>query len=85
MLVYQHFNREARGDFIQRIVESTKFETGAAEVYTFRTSHVLFLLAVRPEHVERFRRRAESFAVAWRGQIKVQRHTDNAIVPEEYR
>lgn len=79
MLVYQHFNRESREGFIQRMVESMKSGVGAAEVYAFRTSHVLFLLAVRPEHVEHFRQRAERVAVSWRGQIEVQPHADSEV------
>ncbi len=56
VLVYQHFVREERKSFIERIAEEIRVRIGTARLYSFRTSHVVFFLASQGEHAEHFRR-----------------------------
>ena len=51
LVVYQHFIREEREGFIERLTQRLKEETSAtAEVHYLRTPHVVFLLAAQPHH-----------------------------------
>lgn len=52
VLVYQHFPREKRSDFIARMVTRYRLELGVPEVYAFCTPQVVFFLAARQEHVD---------------------------------
>ena len=45
VLIYQHFPRQKRDPFIARTAEDLRLRTGAATVFSYRTPHVLFLLA----------------------------------------
>src|SRR5215210_3136573 len=74
LLVYQHFARERRDAFIERIANKLLSLTNATAIYSFRTPHVVFFLAARPEHEETFHRQAAKTALTWEGQISVQRH-----------
>lgn len=67
LLVYQHFARERRDAFIERIADELRSRTNAAAIYSFRTSHVVFFLAARPEHEEKFRPQFARTAHAWEG------------------
>ena len=59
LLIYQHFPREKREKFIAREGEEIQTQTGAREVYAFKTPRVVFFLAVQPKHSEFFQRRIE--------------------------
>lgn len=75
VLVYQHFVREQRDAFVDRIAYAVRAHTGeGAEVHAFRTPHVVFFLASRPEHQHRLGRLAEEVPSAWGDQIRVSRH-----------
>jgi len=50
LLIYQHFNREKRADFIQRMLETLKQATPGSSVEAFSTQFVVFLMALQPEH-----------------------------------
>lgn len=71
VLVYQHFIREKRDDFIKRLVDSMRLQTGASEVYVFRTPQVLFLLASQPDHVDHFRHQTKLLRDSWEDRIFV--------------
>jgi hypothetical protein len=45
LLIYQHFTRESRGAFVARKVTYLAEHTGAAEIWTISTPHVVFFLA----------------------------------------
>jgi hypothetical protein len=75
LLVYQHFARERREAFVERIADELRSRTNAASIYSFRTPHVVFFLADRPEREETFHRQAARTALVWEGQISVQRHS----------
>jgi hypothetical protein len=75
VLVYQHFTRERREAFIDRIAESIRSHTDdEAAIYSFRTPHVVFFLASRPEHAGQLARRAREVQPVWGDQIHVSRH-----------
>lgn len=74
VLVYQHFVRESRDDFIARIADEMGAQTGADELYSFRTPHVVFFLALQPEHADHFRSQVERVSAIWQEQIRVKRH-----------
>ena len=48
VLVYQHFTRENRDTFLDRICDDLKDCTGATDIEVFRTPHVAFLLLEQP-------------------------------------
>ena len=55
VLIYQHFIREERGRFTARMAEELRRRLNPSTVFTFRTPHVLFLLAAQEQHVLGFR------------------------------
>jgi hypothetical protein len=65
VLVYQHFPREGRESFVQRLAERMRVETGAAGIFSFRTPHVLLLLAAQERHLGAVRRVAEKLDARW--------------------
>lgn len=75
VLVYQHFVRETRESFIERIAKEIHTRTKAARIYSFRTSHVVFFLAAQDRHSEHFSRQAECAAQVWERQIRVLQHS----------
>lgn len=69
VLVYQHFRRERRQAFAERIAADLRSRTGAGFVEAFRTPHVLFLLAAQDHHAEQFSHAAPLVYERWNGQI----------------
>jgi hypothetical protein len=51
VLIYQHFPREERASFVARLAEDLKAIGPTAEIWAFRTSHVVFLLIIQPRHM----------------------------------
>lgn len=50
VLIYQHFPREERQAFIERIAADLHALTPGSQVWVFRTSHVAFFLLIHPQH-----------------------------------
>lgn len=50
MLIYQHFPRKKRSQFIQQILESLHTNTPGSVVEAFSTANVAFLLALQSRH-----------------------------------
>ena len=74
LLIYQHFPRVKRELFIESKARELVEKTGAREVFSFRTPHVLFLLAPQEQRREFFRERSEKVEAVWGSQIAVVRH-----------
>ena len=74
LLIYQHFPRIKRERFIGSAAQELGSRTSANGVYSFRTPHVLFLLATQQQHRELFEVTAKEVASTWKGQIVVQAH-----------
>jgi len=51
VLVYQHFPRQGRSAFTQRMLVALDEHLGGAEVYALRTSYVVYVLAAHAKHV----------------------------------
>lgn len=69
ILIFQHFPREKRDPFIQRMAQELHSCTGAGCVKTFRTSHVLFLLAVQDRH-QKFKDNVAVIGERWNNKSK---------------
>jgi len=74
LLIYQHFPRVKREPFIETKTRELAEKTGAREVFSFGTPHVLFLLAPQEERREFFRARSLGVTDFWGSQIAVVRH-----------
>lgn len=70
LLIYQHFIRESRVQFIQRMLTSLNELTEGSYVEAFSTPHVAFLMALQPEHHSLHGTIVNSVQVNWAGQIK---------------
>lgn len=75
VMVYQHFPFEKRAAYIARRADELRERTQASAVFSFRTPHVLFLLASQERHVGTFRTRLPAIESAWGPrQIKAEEH-----------
>ncbi|MGB1949440.1 MAG: hypothetical protein ACPHQ9_01595 [Marinobacter sp.] len=70
LLIYQHFIREKRLTFIQRMLEALRGATPGSFVEAFSTPHVVFLMALQPEHREFHEAIISSVQETWGGQIQ---------------
>lgn len=52
LLIYQHFIREKRPKFVQRMLEALGEATPESLVEAFSTANVVFLMALQPKHQE---------------------------------
>ena len=73
-LIYQHFTRVPRDKFISDLAEKMMNLLVTSEVYSFRTPHVVFLLAVHPKHSAQFKESIPLVSECWNGQIKCDSH-----------
>jgi hypothetical protein len=74
LLVYQHFIREKRDTFTQRKVDEFRNRLGISAIHTFRTSHVLFILAPQPRHRPYLAEKSAEILKIWQSQIAVSTH-----------
>jgi hypothetical protein len=73
VLVYQHFPREKRDTFIERMAKEMQHRTETARVYSFRTARVVFFLLPSERQIATFEQNVERISETWRDQIHVQR------------
>ncbi len=69
LLIYQHFIREKRINFIQRMLWTLRNATPGSLVEAFSTPHVVFLMALKPEHQQFHEAIVSSLQDSWEGQI----------------
>lgn len=69
LLIYQHFIREKRVVFIQRMLDALKKETPGSFVEAFSTPHVAFFMALQPNHHAHHSQIVEAVQGQWAGQI----------------
>lgn len=74
ILLYQHFPRQNREYYINNLVDRVFELTKTDVVFSYVTSHVLFLLIPQLEHKFYFRLRNMIISKSWRGQIKIKEH-----------
>lgn len=75
IIIYQHFPRIKRNRFIKNIARRLASETGARQVFSFRTAYVLFLLACRESHEKLLQDGVKDIAKKWEPQFCVSSHT----------
>jgi len=69
LLIYQHFIHEKRFNFIQRLLKTLRSTTLGSFVEAFSTPHVVFLMALQPEHQSFHEAIVSSVQESWEGQI----------------
>jgi len=69
LVIYQHFTREPRDQFIHRIGDLVRQHSNAAFLEAFRTPHVLFLVAGHPSHEQVLARAFSQVRRDWAGQL----------------
>jgi hypothetical protein len=79
ILIYQHFRRERRDSFAERMVSELRDHTGAPYVEALRTPHVLFLVAAQARHETRLRDAMSAIPRRWNGQIEAMRLANNRL------
>jgi hypothetical protein len=65
VLIYQHFIREKRAEYIARMTSELRGRTRATTVFSITTPRVLFLLASHEDHAAAFRRRLAAIRSVW--------------------
>ncbi len=66
VLVYQHFPRMERTQFIASLASELGRRLDTRSVFSFRTPHVVFLLAAQASHVDLFRGEMGTIDRTWR-------------------
>ncbi|MDX9988676.1 hypothetical protein [Thiothrix unzii] len=70
LLIYQHFIREKRETYIQRILQAVQQETTNSTIHAFATPRVLFILALQPRHQMHQDAIIKAITNSWGDQIK---------------
>ena len=70
LLIYQHFIREKRETYIQRILQAVQQETTNSTIHAFATPRVLFILALQPRHQMHQDAIIKAATNSWGDQIK---------------
>jgi hypothetical protein len=70
LLIYQHFIREKRPVFVNRMLEAVRLSTPGSLVEAFSTVNVVFLMALQPEHHKRHDAIVGSVQDRWKRRIK---------------
>lgn len=70
LLIYQHFIRENRFNFVQRMLQALRSATPGSFVEAFSTPYVVFLMALQPEHQRLHEAIVSSVQESWEGQIQ---------------
>jgi hypothetical protein len=81
LLIYQHYPRQGRAEYTARMAAAIEANTGCAEVLTFATSRVLFLLAAQERHGSALLRAQSAVNEAWQSQINTRRLESTASTP----
>lgn len=69
LLIFQHFNREARQPFTQRLSAQLHEGTPGSHVVVISTSHVLFLVAAQQRHLEPLHEGLQLVSQRWASQV----------------
>jgi hypothetical protein len=79
ILIYQHFRREPRAVFAERMAAELREHTGARFIEAIRTPYVLFLLAVQERDEMQFREAVSLLPKQWNGQIVPMRYANTPL------
>jgi hypothetical protein len=69
LLIYQHFIREKRDGFVQRMLKTLKESTPGSFVEAFSTPRVVFLMALQPGHQCAHKAILDMLRIRWEGEI----------------
>jgi len=69
LLIYQHFIREKRDGFVQRMLKALKESTPGSFVEAFSTPHVVFLMALQPGHQRAHKAILDTLKIRWQDEI----------------
>ena len=69
LVVFQHYCRVERGAYVRQQVQRLADSTGAKDILTISTAHVLFLLVLHPDHALAAQRALEALDMRWPGQF----------------
>ena len=69
LLIYQHFIREKRQSFVERMLTALRLAASGSYVEAFSTAHVVFLSALQPDHQHLHSCIVDSVQKNWAGQI----------------
>ncbi len=75
MLIYQHFCREKRHNFIHRLISEIKERLNNSIVGAFTTPHVVFFLVLQPAYEKIFDSLVINVQSKWEDQIKYWEYT----------
>lgn len=81
VLIYQHYRRESRRNFAERLAAELRSLTGTGLVEAFHTPHVLFLLAAQDRHAPHLGAAFSALGQRWRGQIEPLGLATGFVVP----
>ena len=71
ILLYQHFRREERTAFIQRIITELQARLNPSKIYWFRTSQVVYFLCAQENDADYIASRVKLVSELWNDQIQV--------------
>ena len=74
-LIYQHYHRKKRDDFIEEMSLLIEKRVKAHEVFVFRTPQVAFFLVPQPEHLNAAREMVLKTEERWSDKIKIDRQS----------
>lgn len=75
VLTYQHFPRKERRQFTETLATMIRERLAVPAVISFRTAHVVFLLAPQPAFLDYFQARSSEVTRIWGDEIIVSTHT----------
>ena len=75
LLIYQHFPRKPREQFIRSLIRRFKTLDGIRSVFSYCTSHVAFLLIPQRDHEEMFAENSRRIKDNWGNLITIRTHT----------
>lgn len=71
ILIYQHFPREKRDKYIERMLAEIREHTGAFTAFAIRTSRVVFFLAAQACHEESLREALKNLRDQWKSKFSI--------------
>ncbi|CAN5426013.1 hypothetical protein BH09SUM1_BH09SUM1_04040 [soil metagenome] len=73
VLVYQHFPRVGRDEYLKGIADQVLYVAPTAEVISVSSSTVGYILAMQPRDAVRLKTAIEGVAISWEGKVLVRR------------
>jgi hypothetical protein len=71
LLVFQHFPRQNRRQYVSRLTGEVSKRLVAAEVVPIITSNVVYLLAYQPQHKAKAKQAIDSIIKTWLDQVRI--------------